>query len=425
MSINSGDNLGNLDPNAAQISGPIPAPLTSESDSTDTSVYSSSISQSQMEAMAMMMIAGMPLLVPPNDNVDSSSSLSSQNIDAIVRQVDISTQQMEHEIITEMWDKFLETLHEIAAQQRAADRRREIFDTDKTGPMSGSEYLVYLMSVSLNQRALETKDEGISPLVSQFSNTYNQWLISPADATSISTSGDYPSASFIAGAVASNPDAIRAAIGADGAALGVQLSVSPVADALLAVGPASGLPGDYQAAAALVAAMLYNGAVNRAVQNNLDPASTGAKPVQDLNFAIGFARTIMAIVAQSLEGAQSNDPQQAGQSDLIRLMLASVALNMIYRAGYGGMSGVDMDSLIRGTANVPENQISGIVAQLLGVIRGYLPADAAARDEAIARLSEYVDSKESVDSMLGTSNLLSSQLGTGEITAERISAKSA
>lgn len=419
-SINDG-NLGNLDPNAAQVNAPINIQSTSESDTSNTSVYDSSISQSQLQAMVNLMVAGIPLLVPPNDNVESSSSVGQSYIDSILTRINLDTQQMEHDIIMKMWDTFIENLREIAAQQRAEQRREEIFDTDKTGPKSGSDYLVYLMSVSLNQRVQELDSEGVAPLVGQFSNTFNQWLVSPVDASSTNVSGDYPSSAFVAGAVAGSLGAIRSAIGADSATLGVQLSVSPVADSLLAVGPSSGLPGDYQAAAALVAAMMYNGALNRAVENSIDASASGGKPIQDIDFAVNFAKTIMAIVAKSLEGTQPQDPQQASQSDMMRLMLASVALNLLYRASYGGMSGIDMESLINGSATIPNSDPNkGIVDQLLGVIRGYLPADAAAREEAIARLSEYVDSKESADSMLGTASELSTSLGGGTITAARI-----
>jgi len=222
----------------------------------------------------------------------------------------------------------------------------------------------------------------------------------------------------LVGAVAANPDALRTAIGADSAILGVNLSSSPVADAVFAVGPNSGLPGDYQAAAALIAALMYSGTVAKATADTI--AASGGKPLQDLSFAINYAQQTMAIVTKNIGAEGPTDPYRAGQNNMVRLMLTAMALNMVYRAAYGGMEGKEMASLLAGnTADIPAS-VRNILDQLVGLVNFYLPKDAGARAETIARLMEYVDSKDSVDSMLETSRLYTSFLNTGDVDANRL-----
>jgi hypothetical protein len=229
----------------------------------------------------------------------------------------------------------------------------------------------------------------------------------------------YPSSSFLAGCVACSPDAIRNAIGISGAALGFQLSSSPVADALFAVGPTSGLPGDYQAAAALVAALLNGGAVYKASADTM-VASGGAKPQYDLNFAVNYAKNIMAIVTKNIEGQEPTSPEQASQNTMIRLMLSAMALNMVYRSAYGGMQGKEFENLLAGnTTDLPE-EVKGLIEQLVSLVNAYLPQDSKSKADTIRRLMEYVDSKDSVNSMLETSRLFASFLDTNDLDSTRL-----
>jgi hypothetical protein len=327
--------------------------------------------------------------------------------------LDVSVEARKNDIISKMWDSYIENLREIADRIKKEDIRRETVDVGKNGLQSGAEYFSSLMALSANS------------LTGQFNNTYNQWLVNPIDSGSSTpiiglTNGGYPDASFIAGCVACNPDAIRNAVG--GAALGVQLSTSPIADALFAVGPTSGLPGDYQAAAALVAALLNGGAVYKATADTMvNP--TGAQPQYDLNFAASYAKNVMAIVTKNIGAGDPLDPHRASQSNMIRLMLSAMALNMVYRAAYGGMQGKEFGSLLAGnTADLPE-QIKGLVEQLVGLVNYYLPTDPKSREETIAGLMEYVDSKDSVDSMLQTSHMFASFLNTGDVDAERLASE--
>lgn len=378
----------------------------------------SSIQESELEALAFFMVAGIPVLTMPDMNGNSSSVNSSKIAAASGLNVEAQT----HQIISKMWESYIENIREVSERQKKEDIDKETKDANKAGPKSSAEYFTYLMSISANQRAEEISGAESTALTTQFTNTYNTWLVNPMDSgTSLAINGishgSYPSAAFMAGCVACNPDAIRNAIGADGAILGIQLSSSPVADALLAVGPTSGLPGDYQAAAAMIAALLNGGAVNKATVDTM--ANPGAsKPEYNLNFAINYAQQIMAIVTKNI-GAEDPTNPRAAQNNMVRLMLAAMALNMVYRAGFGGMSGMDMGSLIAGDTR-GLGQIKGLVEQLVALVNRYLPQDPKIREETINRLMEYVDNKESVDSMLETSGLFTSFLNASEVDSRRI-----
>lgn len=380
---------------------------------------SSSIQRSEMEAIALLMVAGIPVLPMPD-----SSGNGVSNSGQIAGIIGLSVAAREHDIISKMWDTYLDNIREIAERRKKDEIREDIEGVAKQGPKSSTEYLSYLMSVSALRRAEEIEGPGANALTVQFTNTYNTWFVNPAAAGAISgvatAEGVYPSADFIAGCVACSPDAIRGAIGADGALLGIQLSVSPVADALAAVGPASGLPVDYQAAAALVAALLYGGAVNRATAETIGQGK-GAQANYDLNFATNFAKQVMAIVTKDIGAEDPTDPHRANQNNMVRLMLSAMALNLVYRSAYGGMQGKEFDDLLAGNAK-DLGPIQGLVDNLVGLVNFYLPKDPKERAEMIARLMEYVDSKDSVDSMLQTSRLFTSFLNTDDVEARRLAA---
>ena len=114
----------------------------------------------------------------------------------------------------------------------------------------------------------------------------------------------------------------------------------------------------------------------------------------------------MNIITKNIEGNGTLDPQKSSQNGLVRLMLASIALNMLYRAGYGGMSGIDLASLLEGnTGDIPD-AIKEPIEQLIDIANQYLPENPTDRGNILANLTKYVDSKQSVDSMLQTTRLL-------------------
>lgn len=415
MSGNISDFGTTPDPNIS-VGGPTQVPPSQEVGE-ESGLTSSTIKKSELEALLIALIAGIPLLSPPGTVATSFN-------DDVIRQLSLQTEQKKHDIISSMWDTYLGNVRELAERFKEEDIRRETVDATKAGPKSSVEYYTYLMTVSANRRAEEI--EGESSLVAQFSSTFNNWLVNPIGASnSMNVEGvaskGYPDASFVAGCLACSA-AILTAIGKDSALLGIQLSTSPVVDALAGVGPATGLPVDYQAAAALVAALLNNGAMYKAATETIEKAAKSTQPPQDLDFALNYAKNIIAIVTQNVEKGQPMSPERAGQNNMIRLMLAAMALNMVFRAGYGGMAGEDLASILAGnTKDIPE-QIRATVEQLAGLIRGFLPKEAGPRADVISRLMDYIDSKDPVDSMLQTTGLFKSLLDTGGLDSERIAA---
>lgn len=347
------------------------------------------IKKSELEAIEAAIVAGVPALVPPQNYIALASKLAS----------------VENDIINAICDNMIKAAKEMERRNHEDYIKRQTVDSDKPGPKSAAAYQTYLMSIPGAEKEKEVQGTNTVSFVDNVNNTLANWLVNPMDPNN--NVGSYPSPSFIAGALVSSLAAVRSSIGADSAITGVNLSAGPVADALTAVGSSSGLPGDYQAAAAMVAALLYQGAANKA---NLDTLQNAAgKPPQTLDFAVNFAKQILAIVTKNIEG----NGMAGTQNDMIKTMLSAIAINLVYRAGYGGMTGIDMAALLndpKAVASLPD-AIRDVVASLVGVANLYLPpAGSAKRDDVIARLSKYVDSKASVDSMLETTKLLAGLL---------------
>ena len=352
----------------------------------------SSIQKSELEAiMNGVVYANIPILPSPQFAAMEVASL----------QLKISN--TEKNIIDVICKAMMKSAEEMQKRNRDDYVRRETADADKPGPQSGAQYLTYLMSISPSLRRKEIDGSTDSTFSLLLDETIQNWMINPIVMIP-EADGRYPSASFVTGCLVGGIGAIESAIGADSKTLGEQLSIGPVADALAAAGPFSGLPGDYQSAAALVAALLYNGALNKASSETV--ATVGGEQPQDLAFALNFAKQVMNIITKNIEGNGTLDPQKSSQNGLVRLMLASIALNMLYRAGYGGMSGIDLASLLEGnTGDIPD-AIKEPIEQLIDIANQYLPENPTDRGNILANLTKYVDSKQSVDSMLQTTRLL-------------------
>lgn len=401
----------------------------------------SSISKSELEALVMMLAAGIPVLQFPNVIVTNFNELSQNGGVAGVaakgtayQQIALLVEETKHDIITSMWDKYIEDIRDAADRAKQDDIKRWTTEVAKNGPKSGSEYLAYILALSANRRAEELGDGGQSGLAVQFNQAFNYWLVDPIQSKDTAVGGvggvdkslkdGYPDSSFITGCVVCGSDSIRGVIGAIGAAAAAaDLSLSPVSDAFLAVGPNTALPMDSQAAAAMIAALLNGGAVMKANAKTIEDAAAKGQPPRDLDFAKNYAKQILTIVTHEPKGGEPLDKQQQGQNGMIKLMLSAMALNMVYRAAYGGMSGEEFASLLKGdTAKLPP-QIKDLIESLLDQIKAYLPDDPEKRSSLVVSLMEYVDSKDSVDNMLQTTRMFTAALSTSDIDQRRLLAK--
>jgi hypothetical protein len=430
----SGPNIGNYggfgtqDPNASSIPGAGNVSGTNPISKSSNSSDESTIERSQLEAIMMLLSAGIPFLTPPQSIATSFQDLSAakgisgvtavSNID--ISQIKMQVDQTKNDIINSMWDSFLKNVREMAERAKQDNIKKWTEDVNKNGPKSSTEYYAYLMALSSSQRSEEISGNG-NVLASQFNQTFNQWLVSPALQAENIAGGGYPSASFIAGSVAANSDAVRDAIGAAGAVVGYQMSVSPVADALYAVGPNSALPADSQAAAALVTALLNGGAAFKATNDSIQQAANGGTPPRDLDFAMNYAKNIMNIVTHNVGNGEPLSKEQTSQNQMIRLMLTTMALVLVYRTAYGGITGPEFGSLLNpeSSKDLPE-EIRPLTQQLASLLKSYLPDDPSGRVNTLNRLTAYADQNESVDSMLSTSRMFSGLLTTGDINHKRL-----
>jgi hypothetical protein len=441
-------NFGSQDPNAFYISQPNGVQgvdLTQNGDSQSIS----SISQSELEALITMLAAGVPILQFPNFVATNFNELSNNGVDGVAlkassyAQIAMLAEETKHEIITSMWDKYIEDIREASDRAKKDDIRRWTEDITKEGPKSAGEYLAYILALSSTRAADELGDSDKSALAVQFNQSFNYWFVNPVQQTDTSVGGvnsvdnsqnpnipkdAYPDSTFVTGSIVGGSDLVRGALGAVGVAAGVEISLSPVSDAFFAVGPTTGLPMDTQAAAAMIAALLNGGAVSKATAQTIEEAASKGQPPRDLDFAKNYAKQIMAIITHEPKNAESLTQGQRDQNDMIKLMLATMALNMVYRAAYGGMSGEEFAEFFKpdnseATSKLPP-QIKSLVEQLLAKINGYLPTDPEKRSNLLVSLMEYVDSKDSVDSMLQTTRNFTQALSTNDIDQKRLQSKS-
>lgn len=378
-----------------------------------------------------------PGLYPPNmikDFAEIVSTGGTQSIDGInngaaIAHLQMAYEQTKHDIISSIWESFAKSVQELEQLSKEAYIKKWVLEVAKDGPKSSTEYFAYLLALSASNRAEELSksgDTGQSALSVQFKTSFDQWFNIPGNEAVVTTGAIDPS--FKIGTLASNLDVMDQAIALVGVFGVPQMSVSPLADALTAVGPNSGLPVDTQAAGALIAALLYTGARNKADVETLEDAASKVQPPQDMDFALNFAKNILAIVSHNLEGESTASKDQAGQHQMIRLMLSVMALNLVYRAGYGGMEGTkEFAALLEkgGTDNI-DSAIKPTIDRLIEQIKNFLPSDEPARSQMISSLSEYIDSKDSTESMLSTSRMFAASLNARpDIYGGRLGATSA
>jgi len=385
----------------------------------------STIQQSEIEALVSMLAAGFPYLPPPQSIASNFNDLSGTGsvsgvtaagvTAAAITTLGMQTEQTKNDIITTMWKSFQEGVDEMAKRSKEEYEKKWTIDADKGGPKGAAEYFAFLMAVSANQRSDEINNvSGGTALAVQMQGAFNNWMVAPVqpgDSAALNgitgNSPAYPSSAFIAGSLIVGNDMIRQGIGGVSHEMGVQLSISPVADALQAVGPTSGLPADSQAAAAMIAALLGSGSALKTTNDTIAQGAANGQPPQGLDFAVNYAQNIMSIVTHNVQADEALPPERADQNRMVRLMLATMALNMVYRAGYGGMAGTEIRDILNpnnptALANI-DPSIKGIITQLRTAILNNLPEDEAG---TLASIADYVDQKNSVESMLSDTNLL-------------------
>lgn len=402
-------------------STPIPSSHTSGS----SPLTKSSIERSEIEALALLLAASQPNLLPPASVATHINHLVGTGAVAnnkAIMEIEIQAEKTKNDIINNMWTAYQKGVEE-SAKRAKADYLRHLRDQqERTGvERAAGGYLTYLMSLSSGQRTKEIDSTGGSTVSGVFAATLHQWAVAPVQQGITEPNNNYPSAAFISGALLANSGLVRSAIGDSSDALGFQMSVSPVADALTSVGPVSGLPGDYQAAAALVAALLNGGAMYKATFDTIEEKAGQGKKPEDIDFAINYAKGIMNIVKNSPSDDVTQNKEQVQQKQLIRVMLSTMALNLLYRASYGGMTGEEFASLLKGNTNV-HPEIKSLMTSLVDLLKSLLPQAGKARSQMIASLMEFVDSKTSVDDMLATTHLFKSLISTDDVYFNRLEA---
>ena len=426
------NDFGTPDPNGAAVGSGIIATSPTRHGLSSTSDTVSSASIILLGEEVAMLMAGVPMLPPPSDvsNSPNSNSLAAQeaaqnspnSTQADITKLQNRIMRMENDVINASWDAFMKSLRDTEERTKKEALQREIEATNIAGvPKYSVEEAAFLAGLSLGKREEKVAADDNTGLIGIVQSTYNTWIAVPinnpekVEGSGNLEAGDgtkrYPDPSFIAAALVSSLSVVALTIGSVNNPIGFQMSVSPVADALSSIGPVSGLPGDYQSAIALIASLLNNGAVYKATTETVLQSAAKGRPPRDLDFALNYTKNIIAIVTHRVGGADPTNKMRAAQNQLIRLMLSTMALNLLYRAAYGGATGEEFEAVLNGEANDLPEMIRPQAQMLAALINSYLPTDPKERAAMVACLMDYVDSKDSVDSMLETTRLFKGFLG--------------
>lgn len=335
---------------------------------------------------------------------------SSRGIDDFINSLG-EVEQTKETIITTIWQNYDQNLKEFSQRMHNSDIQTWIQEVKGKEIKSSTEYYAFILA----QSAVRQPD-GKIPLVEQFSSAFNHWVLNPHKQVSeANNTQEYPSSSFIAGSMMAGVDIVRDAIKSTINIFQHQLHDSPLADVLFAVVPGITLTPDYQSAAALIVALLNNGAIYKATEDALKKGKEKNIPPKDLDFAIKYAKQVIAIVTHKITNESPQNKEIQERDRLVRLMLTVMAMNMLYRAAYGGMTGLEFGTILKGeTADIHE-KIKPLIEQLAHLIKNNLPATEQARQDTILRLMDYVDSKDSIDSMLQSTRILANLLSTRDI----------
>ncbi len=406
MSINV--ETGDSNKGDATIQGPQNVTPVTEANYWDVSRYLSTLSPSEVQAFVALLAAWLPVLPPPivfqsqaakNDAAISQRAVISDGALSINRKM----QETQQEIIEFMWDQFIKRLDEEAKFAKEADIKRQTVDFEQKG---GSQGYFYYQEHLLNRIGTD-KDLIV--------NTVQRWMIAPLEISHQEARVNhdflsYPSPQFMTAAFLTSVDIFQ------GDGVGGQLSTSPVADALYAMGPSSGMPMDTQGAAAMIAALMYGGALNRANSETISQAEKEGKSPQNLSFAIYFSQEILAIVAHVVEHMGTGQNQRNPEDRLACLILTLLATNLLYRTAYHGMVGEDLTSLLNGDKQLLPN-IKGYMDELVRYLQMFLPSDPAVQGSMMANMRQYIDDQHSTESMLSTLRIYQAYFADQEQTA--------
>lgn len=347
------------------------------------------VSQSEMAAIIALLAAWNPILIPPSDSPSKVDLVASTAGNAILQYG-----KDEQDVISSSWEAYLAMINQL--QQKYEESRKE------------------------HDRVDATQQPDLLSKLDAAANGVKQWVVDPSqtipDGTNIALSS-----AFLASMMVSNVDTLMASAGQ--AAVQDIGSSNPIIDSLNTPGTAA-LDHDSAFAAELVASLYYSAFIQQTTLQMVQQAQAGAKPGNDSDFAVKFANNVLAIATVKISGDDANGNKvDKGRNDYVRVQLYTMALNLIYRTQFGGMSGQELLGLVQSpTVKAPE----GIdpkspewiaTLNLINALKTILPGMSP---EVLQKMMDYVDEKHSAESMRESYNLLIGDLAAApKVDAQR------
>jgi hypothetical protein len=349
-----------------------------------------SVAQSEMAAIIALLAAWHPILIPPNDTASHKKVVG---LDVAASTLNIAKQ--ENDVITSSWETYLTMLKQLDEQHKAS---RELHDKEDV-----------------------TIKSDISGKLEAVVNGVKQWVVDPSQTIPVDGVSAGLSSAFLASLAASNVDIIAGSTAQ--AALQDLTSNNPILDNLTTPGTPS-VNRDAIFAAEVVASLYYSTFIQQTTLQTVQQAAPVVKPGNDSQFAINFANNVLAISTLKVQGDDPADNKSdQDRNKLIRVQLYTMALNLIYRTQFDGMTGKELLGLIQSNnLQVPEgiNPKSPEWIATLNLINALKTILPGVSPSVLQEMMDYVDEKHSAESMRESFHMLVDQLAAGpEVEAER------
>lgn len=341
-------------------------------------------------------------------------------------EMQMQNEKTQDSIINSMWQTYNRNLIEFSSRMRGDDITQWLQGVKLNDAKSPTEYYAIMLALSSTKDSQDTPHS--NPLLASFAQSFDAWIIKPN--TSLKREGTpaiaqaYPSSSFLAGCVICGADMLHDITRDTGIEFSLKSHDSPIADIIFALGPLSNLSMDQQAAAALIAALLSNGAAYQATDDTLNKSKDKKSLPNDLDFAINYAKNIIAIVTYKPAREEHLNPTETDQRRIVRLMLSVMALKLLYRAAYGSITGEEFAGLLKGETQDIIDKIKPLIGKLIELIKANFPTNEKTRANIILKLMDYMDAHDSIDSVLQSTRILSHLLPNKEMEQRRWEAQS-
>jgi hypothetical protein len=383
----------------------------------------STLSPSQQEALMVLYLMNSPILVQPNTDINNQASYT---IDVSAIGAMVATKF--EEIGSDIWDKYLNYLtdqKERIREELASPRYRAWVEDHKTPEMkneirSAVEYNEWINSLPAGQREEEI-------LRNQASNLWSHYIEGVSNYISNVHDTNPEAAAFMVASFVITSAYIGDYMNIVDVASTKMVAVNPIQDAANSVLPI--IPPNFQESVVLTINLFVIGAMYSSTAELLPKIKGGDQKELDFTAAKAYAAEVcdkvenneinyflMALLVNSSEeGAPITNERLNQLAAMVKMIMLSVALAILYKVEAGWLKGEDFRALIQGELQ-PRSDEEARLVSMFGQLQGS-GALGEAWDNLLEALINFFESNPSVEDMLNPMRVyagVSSSLPTTE-----------